>query len=223
MPRKSTAIPAAIAQAETGRRRGAAIINAPAAGHSATHSRQPVHSADRMFTSLSTGSADGHALAHLPQSMHKASSRRMRSGLASAASPIKAPYGHRERHQKFCTNTEATTNSATTIPPPRPRKRKKLSIFTSSTMPYGPSKNARIAGTDMEPTAYRNKASSRYFKLRNPRSNLRGRRKLRPKVWRPSRHRYSDTAPTGHSQPQKLLRKIQETARKAISRNIPAG
>ena len=90
-------------------------------------------------------------------------------------------------------------------------------------MPYGPSKNARIAGTDMEPTAYRNKASSRYFKLRNPRSNLRGRRKLRPKVWRPSRHRYSDTVPTGHSQPQKLLRKIQETARKAISRNIPAG
>src|ERR1039457_561117 len=86
---------AADAQEETGRRRGAAIINAPAAGHSATHSRQPVHSADRMFTSLSTGSADGHALAHLPQSMHKASSRRMRSGLASAASPIKAPYGHR--------------------------------------------------------------------------------------------------------------------------------
>src|ERR1035441_9098437 len=89
MPRKSTAIPAAIAQAETGRRRGAAIINAPAAGHSA----------DRMFTSLSTGSAEGHALAHLPQSMHKASSRRMRSGLASAASPIKAPYGHRRSEE----------------------------------------------------------------------------------------------------------------------------
>src|SRR5258708_18100669 len=109
------------------------------------------------------------------------------------------------------------------MPPARPRKRKKLSIFTSSTMPYGPSRNARIAGTDIEPTAYRNKASSRYFRLRKPTSSLRGRRKLRPKVWRPSRHRYSEAVPTGHSQPQKLLRKIQEAARKAISRNIPAG
>src|ERR1017187_2198422 len=75
----------------------------------------------------------------------------------------------------------------------------------------------------MEPTAYRNNARSRYFRLRNPTSSLRGRRKLRPKVWRPSRHRYSEAVPTGHSQPQKLLRKIQEAARKAISRNIPAG
>src|SRR5450756_1576683 len=94
MPRNSTATPAAIAQAGTRRWRGAAIINAPAAGHSATHSRQPVHSADRMAMSLSTGSAAGHALAHLPQSMHSDVSRRMRSGLARETTPIKAPYGH---------------------------------------------------------------------------------------------------------------------------------
>src|ERR1035438_7826820 len=98
MPRNSTATPAAIAQDGTRRRRGAAIINAPAAGHTATHSRQPVHSAERMVISLSTGSAAGHALAHLPQSMHSDASRRMRSGLARAASPSKAPYGRSEEH-----------------------------------------------------------------------------------------------------------------------------
>src|ERR1035438_9236610 len=101
MPRNRTATPAAIAQAGTLRPRGAAIISAPAAGHSATHSRQPVHSAERMAISLSTESPAGHALAHLPQSIQRDASRRMRRGLASAASPIRAPYGHRERNQEF--------------------------------------------------------------------------------------------------------------------------
>src|SRR5204862_84314 len=82
---------------------GAAIISAPAAGHSATHCRQPVHSADTMLISRSTGRAEGQALAHLPQSMHSEVSRRMRNGLAREASPKSAPYGHRYRHQKFCT------------------------------------------------------------------------------------------------------------------------
>ena len=39
--------------------------------------------------------ADGQALAHLPQSMQRDVSRRMLSGLANPANPIRAPYGHR--------------------------------------------------------------------------------------------------------------------------------
>src|SRR6266513_2468465 len=135
---KRARVPAAIAHAGTRRARGAAIHSASAAGHWAMHSRQPVHSAEAMVISLSTGSADGHALAHLPQSMHADSLRRMRSGLAIAAKPISAPYGHKYRHQKFCTRIEAATSTAITIAPVKPRKRKKLSILTSSTMPYGP-------------------------------------------------------------------------------------
>ncbi len=50
-----------------------------------------MHSAERIVISWSTGSAEGQALAHLPQSMHSDASRRMRSGLASEASPIRAP------------------------------------------------------------------------------------------------------------------------------------
>src|ERR1035438_7837621 len=100
MPTNRIATPAAIAHAGTLRPRGAAIIKAPAAGHSATHSRQPVHSADRMAISLSTGSAAGQALAHLPQSMHSDVSRRMRSGLARETNPIKAPYGHRRSEER---------------------------------------------------------------------------------------------------------------------------
>ena len=61
------------------------------------------------------------------------------------------------------------------------------------------------------------------MRLRSAMSSQRGRRKLRPKVCRPSRHRYSEIVPTGQSQPQKLLRKIHDAARNAISRNMPAG
>ena len=108
------------------------------------------------------------------------------------------------------------------MPPVSPRKRKKFSIFTSATTPYGPSRNARIAGTDIEPTAYRNSPSRTYLRLRNAISARRGRRNVRPKVCRPSRHRYSEIAPTGHSQPQKLLRNIQDAARNAIRSSMPA-
>ena len=38
---------------------------------------------------------DGQALAHLVQSIHNDASRRMRSGLARDARPIRAPYGQR--------------------------------------------------------------------------------------------------------------------------------
>ena len=49
--------------------------------------------------------------------------------------------------------TEATTSRAMTMPPVTPRKRKKLSIFTSSTKPYGPLRKSRMAGTGIDPTA----------------------------------------------------------------------
>ena len=69
--------------------------NAPCAGQTATHSRQPVHSADFTVVSVSTGRSEGQAFAHLAQSMHVSASRRMRAGLKRDTSPTNAPYGHR--------------------------------------------------------------------------------------------------------------------------------
>src|SRR5208283_6063279 len=137
-PRNRTAIPAAMAHA--GRvagfvfgaiRFGKLIASAFCAGQTATHSRQPVHSTDRICTSLSTGKADGHAFAHLPQSMHGSAFRRIFMGLSHAVSPSKAPYGHRNLHQKFGTNTEAATITPKTASPVSPICRKKFSSFTS--------------------------------------------------------------------------------------------
>src|ERR1039457_6155006 len=59
------------------------------AGQTAMHSRHPVHSAERICTSLSTGRAEGHALAHLAQSIHVSRLRVIRAGLNKDASPSK--------------------------------------------------------------------------------------------------------------------------------------
>src|SRR5215469_5629485 len=107
-----------MAQAGTGVRRttcGRYIPKAPSAGQAATHSRHPVHSADLMVTSLSTGRFAGHARAHFAQSMQAEGARRMRIGLNMEASPSKAPYGQRYRHQKFSTSAEAITRIPITM------------------------------------------------------------------------------------------------------------
>src|ERR1700751_5170653 len=112
MPRNNAATPAA--KAHVGKRpalgarttSGSALCSAPSAVHISTDSRHPVHSADLIVTSLSTGSDAEHAFAHFAQSMHALSFRRMRRGLNTDVSPNSAPYGHRYRHQKFCTRTD---------------------------------------------------------------------------------------------------------------------
>ena len=150
--------------------RGNAICSAPSAGHTATHSKHPVHSADLIVSSLSTGNdADGQAFAHFAQSMHADSFRRMRNGLNTDDNPSSAPYGHKYRHQKFCTNTDATASTPSTINPVVPMNRKKFSIFTSATIPYGLCMNPAIAVADMLDTAHTKNPSSRYF---NPRSGI---------------------------------------------------
>ena len=85
----------ATAQVGMARERPTDRRNAPSAGQTATHSRQPVHSADLTVVSRSTGRSDGQALAHFAQSMQTPASRRMRAGLKREASPTSAPYGHR--------------------------------------------------------------------------------------------------------------------------------
>src|SRR5208282_1729730 len=102
MPKNSAAIPAAMAHVGNVAGRGASPgifgsdrLSASFAGHTATHSRQPVHSADLIVTNLSTGSAEGHALTHFAQSIHVSGLRRMRAGLKNDAIPSSAPYGHR--------------------------------------------------------------------------------------------------------------------------------
>src|ERR1700747_973978 len=102
-PKNKTAIPAANAQVgirPAFRTRapiicGSDICSAASAGHTATHSRHPVHSADLMVTSWSTGRAEGHAFAHFAQSMHVVVLRRIRIGLSRDVIPSNAPYGHR--------------------------------------------------------------------------------------------------------------------------------
>src|SRR5215469_5118377 len=101
IPRNRAATPNAIAQA--GRRRGdgdfahdgSESSKAPSTGQMPTHSRHPVHSADLIVISLSTGKFEGHAFAHFAQSMQAPSARRMRSGLKNETIPSSAPYGHR--------------------------------------------------------------------------------------------------------------------------------
>src|SRR5262249_19813435 len=59
--------------------------------------------------------------------------------------------------------------------------------------------------------------------LRSATSSRRGKRKLRPKVVFPKRHRYSEAVPTADNQQQKLLRSSHEIARNVTNRNMPAG
>src|SRR5262245_60074905 len=70
-------------------------------GQTDTHVKHPLHSGVLTVRRTSTGRSDGQALAHLPQSMQEIGSRVMRTGLTMDRRPIKAPYGHRYRHQKF--------------------------------------------------------------------------------------------------------------------------
>jgi len=59
------------------------------AGQTATHSKHPVHSAERICTSLSTGRVDGHALAHLAQSIQVPRLRVIRAGLNREAQRLR--------------------------------------------------------------------------------------------------------------------------------------
>jgi hypothetical protein len=113
------------------------MYSALSAGHTVTHSRHPVHSTDLIDTSLSTGKDAGQAFAHFPQSMHGSVFRRIRAGLKNATIPNSAPYGHKNRHQKFGTNTEAAAKTPSTIIPVSPMCQKKFSIFASAINPYG--------------------------------------------------------------------------------------
>ena len=82
---------AANAQAGIARRLPADIHSAPSAGQTATQSRQPVHSAERIVISLSTGSRAGQATAHFAQSMQMSGARLIRAGLKRANRPSSAP------------------------------------------------------------------------------------------------------------------------------------
>src|SRR5215471_310567 len=98
MPKNSAATLAAIAQTgifgACGTRPGicgSVKLKVSLAGHTATHSRHPVHSADLIVTSFSTGKFDGQAFAHFAQSMQPSTLRRMRAGLRSEVIPSSAP------------------------------------------------------------------------------------------------------------------------------------
>jgi hypothetical protein len=207
------------------RRPGATIViaSAPSAGHIATHSIHPMHSAERICTSRSTGRWLGHTFAHFPQSMHATASRLTRSGLNTAARPISAPYGHRYRHHAFGMKMDATINTPRNTAAPPVRYRKKFSIFTSATNPYGDRRKSPIDLASIVTTAYRNAASNRYFNDRSGISSHFGAKNDRRNVSRPSFHNHSENAPTGHSHPQNAFRNTSDKPRNVRIRTIAAG
>src|SRR6266566_5483499 len=74
---------------------GTLMVSVSLAGQTATHSRHPVHSADRICSNWSTGNAEGHAFAHFAQSIQVFELRVIRIGLRRETSPRKPPYGQR--------------------------------------------------------------------------------------------------------------------------------
>src|SRR5690348_4642761 len=83
--------------------------------------------------------------------------------------------------------------------------------------------NAAMASADIVEIAQAKNPSSRYF---NPLSGISihfRKTKFRPKNHFPSRPRYSETVPTGHSQLQNAFLSRNAIARNVISRNIAAG
>ena len=101
--------------------------------------------------------------------------------------------------------------------------RKKFSIFTSATTPYGLRINAAIAQADMLETAHKKNPRSKYFNPRSGISTQPGKRKFRRNNFRPSFHKYSETVPTGQSQLQNALRNKNAIATNVTSKNIAAG
>ena len=101
--------------------------------------------------------------------------------------------------------------------------RKKLSIFTSATMPNGDTRKSPSSCAVMVKTTKRKKASRRYLTLRSGTSSQSGTVKLRRNSLRPSFHRYSETVPTGQSQEQNdfFTRRLQRI--KPQTRTIAAG
>ncbi len=80
-----------------------------------------------------------------------------------------------------------------------------------------------IASADMTPITNTKNPSRKYFKPRSGRSAHRGRRGLRPRIFLPSFHRFSESVPTGQSQEQKAFFRNRLISRKAMNRNIAAG
>ena len=102
---------------------------------------------------------------------------------------------------------------AITAAPVVPMWRKKFSIFTSATRPYGLVMNAvQVGRGHRRPPRSRRSPSSRYFRLRSGMSSQRGAWKLRPKISRPPSQSHSDSVPTGHSQLQNAFRATNEIA-----------
>src|SRR5579872_842330 len=82
---------------------------------------------------------------------------------------------------------------------------------------------AAMESADMAETAHTKNPRRKYFSPRSGMSSQRGIAKLQRKSCRPSRHRYSEIVPTGHSQLQKAFRNRNAIDKKAISKNIAAG
>jgi len=127
---------------------------------------------------------------------------------STSTSPISAPYGQRNRHQKFWMNTESTTSNAITAIPVMLILRKKLSILTSAMMLNGASMNSFNASAVMLTTMKRKKGISTYFRLRSGMSSHRGTATLRLNSLRPSFQRYG-----AHRTKPRAERLFQQQAR----------
>src|SRR5450759_756354 len=75
-------------------------------GHTSTQRIQLVHSSLQILSAACTFMSAGHASVQRLQSMHVDFSRVILKGLNQPAIPSNAPYGQRNRHQKFLTTVD---------------------------------------------------------------------------------------------------------------------
>ena len=113
-----------------------ASCSAFSAGQTATHSMQPVHSTERICINLSTGRWEGQALLHLPQSMHACASRRIFTGLKTDDNAHQRAVGTEKAAPEVLDEDRQSDEEHQDHDPESP-VRKKLSIFTSATIPNG--------------------------------------------------------------------------------------
>src|SRR3954462_9346504 len=94
-----------------------------------------------------------------------------------------------------------------------PISRKKLSIFTSATIPYGLPRHSRISGTGIVMTTKRKSERRMYFSPRGEISSQRGAVRLRGNHGGAVCHSHPEIVPTGQVQRQSALRYSNEIER----------
>lgn len=106
-------------------------------GHASTQAIQAVQFKLFTVSTLCTFTLEGHTFVHISQFVQVSSFLLTFEILIIEPNPMNAPYGQRNRHQKFLKNKESM-NITIRNPKPNPLiSKKNVSIFTSEILLYG--------------------------------------------------------------------------------------